>query len=249
MYEREHCSVNSAHRCTVFTATSMDQRSGLACPCAHLTKKLVDLLRHIRLLHFGTPGFTSLKCNLDGCQRTFRKFTVFRNHIYQIHSDSQLLQLAPETDTRTPSPSPFVHDDDPPHFYPELDGLSSESDEDDTSSSPSGYDIDRGILSMQKAAAIWILKTQEVCKLPQSTTAKIMEDVGSLYESALVNIHAHVSSLLKESGISAETIPDLSAIFSPDGIHGSLFRGLETHARQLQYYKSHLQFVVSDNLS
>ena len=126
----------------------MDQRSCLTCPCcAHSEKKLVDLLRHIRLLHFGTPGFTSLKCNLDGCQRTFRKFTVFRNHIYQIHSDSQLLQPAPATDTRTPSPSPSVHDDDPPHSYPELDGLSSESDDGDTSSSASGYDIDRGILS------------------------------------------------------------------------------------------------------
>lgn len=221
-------------------------RRALACPCcAHSEKKLVDLLRHIRLLHFGTPGFTTLKCNLDGCHRTFKKFTVFRNHIYQIHSDSQLLQ--PETDTRTPSPSPSLHDDDPPHFHPELDGLSSESDEDDTSTNTaSAYDIDRGILSMQKAAAIWTLKTQEVCKLPQSTTAKIMEDVGSLYESALVNIHAHVSSALNESGISPETIPDLSAIFSPDGVHGSLFRGLETHARQLQYYRSHLQFVVSN---
>ena len=52
-----------------------------------------------------------------------------------------------------------------------------------------------------------------------------MEDVGSLYESALVNIHAHVSSLLNESSISPETIPDLSAIFSLDGVHGSLFSG------------------------
>ena len=145
----------------------MDQRSGLryviAWPCAHLAKKLVDFLRHIRLLHFRTPWFTSLKCNLEGCQRTFRKFTVFRNHIYQIHSDSQLLQ--PPTDTRTSSPSPSVHDN-PPHFYPELDGLSSESDEDDTSSPASFYDIDHGILSIQKAATIWTLKTQEVCKLP-----------------------------------------------------------------------------------
>ena len=75
--------------------------------------------------------------------------------------------------------------------------------------------MDRGILSMQRGAGI--LNTQEVCKLSQSTTAKIMKDVGSLYESVLV-------SLLKERGTSAETIHDLSAIFSPDGIHGSLLR-------------------------
>ena len=97
---------------------------------------------------------------------------------------------------------------------------------------------------MQRAAAIWILKIQEVCKLPQSTTAKIMEDVGSLYESALTSIHAHVSGVLTDSGINVETVPDLSTIFSPNGVHGNLFRGLETHTRQLQYYKSHLQFVV-----
>ena len=137
----------------------VDQRSGsrraLVCPCAHSEKKLVDLLRHIHLLHFGTPGFTALKCNLDGCQRTFKKFTVFRNHIYQIHSDSQLLQ--PETDT---SPSPSLHDDDPPHFHPELDGL---SDEDDTSNPASAYDIDRGILSMHKAAAIWTFPLGSIC--------------------------------------------------------------------------------------
>lgn len=163
---------------------------------------------------------------------------MFRNHIYQVHSDSQLFQPTPATDTRTPSPSLSIHDDDRPHFYPEIDNLSSESDKDDTSSSALSYDIARGILSMQKSAVIWIL--------PQSTTAKVMEDVGSLYESALVNIHAHVSSALNESGIPPETIPNVSAIFSPDGVHGSLFRGLETHARQLQYYKSHLQFVVID---
>ena len=75
---------------------------------------------------------------------------------------------------------------------------------------------------MQKAAAIWVFKTQEVSKLPQSTTAKIMEGIGSLYESALVNIHAHVTSVLNESGISPDTIPNLSGIFSPDGVHGSL---------------------------
>lgn len=96
----------------------------------------------------------------------------------------------------------------------------------------------------KRAAAIWILKIQEVCKLPQSTTSKIMEDVGSLYESALTNIHAHVSKVLIDSGINPERLPDLSTIFSPNGVHGNLFKGLETHARQLQYYKSHLQFVV-----
>ena len=28
-----------------------------------------------------------MKCNLEGCHRTFRKYAVFRNHIYDYHSN------------------------------------------------------------------------------------------------------------------------------------------------------------------
>ena len=28
-----------------------------------------------------------MKCNLEGCHRTFRKYAVFRNHIYNYHSN------------------------------------------------------------------------------------------------------------------------------------------------------------------
>ena len=36
---------------------------------------------------FGVPGFKTMKCNLEGCHRTFRKYAVFRNHIYNYHSN------------------------------------------------------------------------------------------------------------------------------------------------------------------
>ena len=110
---QSHCHISMAER-------------RLACPCcAHLAKKL---LRHIHLLHFGTAGLTSLKCNLDGCQRTFINFTVFRNHVYQFHSDGQL-QTVPATDTLNPSSG---HCGDPSDISdPKIDSLSTS--EDDTS--------------------------------------------------------------------------------------------------------------------
>ena len=44
-------------------------------------------------------------------------------------------------------------------------------------------------ISMQQATAIWVLKTLEVRRLPQSTTKGIMQDVGALYDAALSNLH------------------------------------------------------------
>ncbi len=94
---------------------------------------------------------------------------------------------------------------------------------------------------MQRASAIWILKTQEVNKLPQS---RIMQDVNSLYEAALGNIHAEVQTIFGDAHENEDTAGKLSSISRRERKQG-LFRGLETHYQQLQYYKDHLSFVVS----
>ena len=58
----------------------------LLCPlCADVqTATLTQLLSHIRLSHADSPDFL-IQCNLQGCKRTFRNFTVYRNHIYSYH--------------------------------------------------------------------------------------------------------------------------------------------------------------------
>ena len=42
------------------------------------------MLTHIRLEHADQLNFR-IQCNLQGCKRTFKKFTVYRNHIYHYH--------------------------------------------------------------------------------------------------------------------------------------------------------------------
>lgn len=71
-----------------------------------------------------------------------------------------------------------------------------------------------------------------------------MQDVSILYEAALSNLYADVTSKLRESGVDETIIHALNSTFSSTGLHGNLFYGLETHYRQLQYYKSHFNFVV-----
>lgn len=57
------------------------------CFCRFPTLSL--LLTHIRLIHADDPNFR-MQCNLQGCRQTFRKFTVFRNHVYQFHDQQGL---------------------------------------------------------------------------------------------------------------------------------------------------------------
>ena len=58
----------------------------LICPlCGDVTvSKHSQLMTHIRLLHADDPNFM-IQCNRQGCKRTFRKFTVYRNHVYAFH--------------------------------------------------------------------------------------------------------------------------------------------------------------------
>lgn len=50
-------------------------------------RALSHLMTHIRLVHADDPHF-SIQCGFQGCSRTFKKFTVYRNHVYSFHDTS-----------------------------------------------------------------------------------------------------------------------------------------------------------------
>ena len=52
-----------------------------------------QFMTHMRLIHADEPQFM-IQCNLQGCQRTFRNFSVYRNHVYAFHDTSMLSQNA-----------------------------------------------------------------------------------------------------------------------------------------------------------
>jgi len=55
------------------------------CPfCAASAPSVSRLLAHIRMMHTCDPGF-HIQCGLQGCQRTFRNFYTYRNHVYAMH--------------------------------------------------------------------------------------------------------------------------------------------------------------------
>ena len=65
------------------------------CPlCGDVTvAKHAQLMTHIRLLHADDPNFL-IQCNRQGCKRTFRKFTVYKNHVYTFHDTTDTDDLS-----------------------------------------------------------------------------------------------------------------------------------------------------------
>ena len=63
----------------------------LICPlCSDVTvRTLSQLMTHIRLVHADDPHFI-IQCSFQGCTRTFRTFTVYRNHVYTCHDTTVL---------------------------------------------------------------------------------------------------------------------------------------------------------------
>ena len=125
-----------------------------ACACCGdiITGALGALLRHIRLFHADKSNFI-IQCNLQDCQRTFRNFHTFRNHVYARHGvcDDDQPESLPTSEDSGPVSQAAGSDAN--------EGVSSDNDADDNSEediaapTPAGY-----LNTIQKAAATWILK-------------------------------------------------------------------------------------------
>lgn len=66
---------------------------------------------------------------------------------------------------------------------------------------PAPISTPTSVPDLQRAAAVWLLKTRELSRLPQSTVMRIMEDVDTLYEAILCNNKYEVSCSLRTAGI------------------------------------------------
>ena len=77
----------------------------LTCPCCGdvSVSLLHQFMNHIRLVHADEPNF-QIQCNLQGCKKTFKKFTVFRNHVYAFH-DTASFNEVPVSSTSLPATS------------------------------------------------------------------------------------------------------------------------------------------------
>jgi hypothetical protein len=93
--------------------------------------------------------------------------------------------------------------------------------------------------SMCKAAALWILKTREVQKIPLSVMDNIISDVQGLFQSALSHLHQHTRNILP-----AENYVALDSAFSEHSPFVNIFDGLRTQQQQLTYLRKEFRMVA-----
>ena len=160
---------------------------------------------------------------LGGCQKQFRKFEVYRNHVYDFHTDCDPVIQS----------STFQDQDNPDHW------LNCETD------SFHDPEMTSSILySKKRAATTWILKVQEMYKLPQSTMEQILKDVTGFFQNILMELHDELKSILSNSGADHTQLKGFDQLFSANSFYTNPFLELETQHAQLKYYKELLNFVV-----
>ena len=96
-----------------------------------------------------------------------------------------------------------------------------------------------------KIGARWILRVKEGCKLTQSCVEELLGDVTDLCSYTVSQLGMQVSSLLRDAGIKTDDILGLDELFQPGSSYCQPFYKLETLHRQLTFYTSHFNYVVS----
>ena len=186
--------------------------------CDFVAPTLTYLLKHIRQVHAHQPGF-KITCGLSGCQRTFKSFAVYRNHVYGFHGELESISIQ--------TTSPILEDEQ--MDVPE--SVSSDNNIDDS--------------CHKRTAATWILKVQEQHKLPQSTMEEILKDVTGLVQDLLIDLHQKVNSTLQSAGVDPKQISGLADLFHPESEFARPFSNLETQHMQLKFYKQNFDLIVS----
>ena len=98
----------------------------------------------------------------------------------------------------------------------------------------------------RKQMALFLLKTKEVRKVSQTTLDGIIDDVSSIVQLTIDDLHHEVDVILKRNGLDdgISTFHDLEDLFENTDKREP-FRDLSSRYLQEKFYKEHLDLLVS----
>ena len=105
-------------------------------------------------------------------------------------------------------------------------------------------DVDdvQGAYKRRVNTAKWILKLKEGQKLTQSCVDRVLEEVTELCTVSIGQLGDAVQSVLQSAGFSFSDVPGMQELFA---LTARPFDGLDTYHRQLTFYTTHMDMVVS----
>ena len=153
---------------------------------SHLRLQTKEYIQHIRLFHAHRPDF-KVTCGISGCQRTYTNFGTFRNHVYDVHTDS--------------TTEPFEVDSvnaisvDCDKDYTRNDDDYSSSD-DDCSAMTDGCDNQNEPCCSQdmlkRSAAMALLGLKEKFKLTQASLQGVIQSMTALTQQSMNTLKSEV---------------------------------------------------------
>ena len=207
--------------------------------CACQSRTVSDLLKYIRITHASDPDIV-FRCDLQGCKRSFKKFKVFQNHIYTFHGTGSLIDQEMQQVTDAP-----VHTTDALHTDTPTVDLSRDSDLHQAGSSELQVSVSPE-MELKRAAAITILKTRELHRIPLSVMDEIIFDSQSLFAFAISKIRNRVCHELVSAGVSSSVVSSGTEHLQETSPLANLYGGLTTQHQQTRYFQDNFRMVVSD---
>lgn len=99
--------------------------------------------------------------------------------------------------------------------------------------------------SMQKAAAMWVLKTRKLHRIPQSVMDEMVTDIQGLFQASLSKISERIKFTLTEASVEDKICESVLRHLNEEQPLCNIFRGLQSHHQQLSYLKKNCDLVVS----
>ena len=191
--------------------------------CKHDVAKTVEmLLEHISRVHAHSSNF-QMSCIVAGCQRTYRNYAPLRRHLREVH---KYYSRQPNNIDQAP-------------LMPEEDYQFSND-----NSTEEVYNVEP---PTKKHRAEWILKVRETNNITQVCTENI-SDVTNLCSSIIHDLTADINEKLLSHNATPELHQDIMKVLETPNF-SKPFDGLETHYKQMQYFRECFNFVVRFRLT
>lgn len=186
--------------------------------------------KHVFESHSSVPNF-SFVCGINGCTRTFCKYSTIKSHVARKHCDVDLDTVEVGRITSLSLESSVA------------DNIEDSTQE--TIESQVEVCADRIVSSnqMQKTAALYLLTLKERYKITQTAVDFVVSQTKHIVDNVVTDLHSAAEKEIKK--LSCLNDEDASRILSVFTDVRDPFLGLETHYLQCKFYEEYFGFLVS----
>ena len=190
-------------------------------------------MRHVFESHSSVPHF-SFVCGINGCIRTFCKYSTIKSHVARKHCDVDLDTVEVGRNTSLSLESSVADN---------IEDSTRESIESQVNSMEVCANCIASSNQMQKTAALYLLTLKERYKITQTTVDFVVSQTKHIVDNVVTDLRSAAEKEIKK--LSCLNDEDASGILSVFTDVRDPFLGLETHYLQCKFYEEHFGFLVS----